>query len=49
VGHFRLLRDADRLERRIRGQLARVFGEDRADALLILYQVLEAQLEADGS
>jgi 2-haloacid dehalogenase len=32
----------------IRGQLARVFGEDRADALLIRYHVLEAQLEADG-
>jgi 2-haloacid dehalogenase len=32
----------------IRGQLARVFGEERADALLVRYDVLEAQLEADG-
>jgi 2-haloacid dehalogenase len=32
----------------IRGELARVFGEDRADALLVRYHVLEAQLEADG-
>jgi 2-haloacid dehalogenase len=32
----------------IRGQLARVFGEERAGALLIRYHVIEAQLEADG-
>jgi 2-haloacid dehalogenase len=32
----------------IRGQLARVFGDGRADALLVRYHVLEAQLEADG-
>jgi 2-haloalkanoic acid dehalogenase type II len=33
----------------IRGQLARVFGEDRADALLVRYHVLEPMLEADGT
>ena len=33
----------------IRGELARVFGEERADALLERYHVLEPQLEADGS
>jgi 2-haloacid dehalogenase len=32
----------------IRGQLARVFGEERADALLVRYHVLERELEADG-
>jgi 2-haloacid dehalogenase len=32
----------------IRGQLARVFGEDRADELLDRYHQLEPQLEADG-
>jgi 2-haloacid dehalogenase len=32
----------------IRRELARVFGEDRADALLVRYHVLEAQLEANG-
>ena len=32
----------------IRGELARVFGEDRADALLVRYHVLETQLEANG-
>jgi 2-haloacid dehalogenase len=32
----------------IRRELARVFGEERADALLVRYHVLEAQLEADG-
>jgi 2-haloalkanoic acid dehalogenase type II len=32
----------------IRGQLARVFGEERADALLARYHVLEPMLEADG-
>jgi 2-haloalkanoic acid dehalogenase type II len=32
----------------IRGQLARVFGEDRADALLHRYHELEPELEADG-
>jgi 2-haloacid dehalogenase len=33
----------------IRGELARVFGEDRADALLRRYHVLEKELEADGT
>jgi 2-haloalkanoic acid dehalogenase type II len=33
----------------IRGQLARVFGEERADALLVRYHVLEPMLEADGT
>ena len=33
----------------IRGQLARVFGEERADALLVRYHVLEPVLEADGT
>ena len=32
----------------IRGQLARVFGEDSADALLHRYHELEPELEADG-
>jgi len=32
----------------IRAELARVFGEDRADELLLRYHELEAQLEADG-
>jgi 2-haloacid dehalogenase len=32
----------------IRTELARVFGEERADALLVRYHVLEAKLEADG-
>jgi 2-haloacid dehalogenase len=32
----------------IRRELARVFGEDRADALLVRYHVLETQLEANG-
>jgi 2-haloacid dehalogenase len=32
----------------IRRELARLFGEERADALLVRYHVLEAQLEADG-
>ena len=32
----------------IRGQLARVFDEDRADALLHRYHELEPELEADG-
>jgi 2-haloalkanoic acid dehalogenase type II len=32
----------------IRGQLARVFGEDRADELLARYHELEPELEADG-
>jgi len=32
----------------IRRELARVFGEDRADALLARYHVLETQLEANG-
>jgi 2-haloalkanoic acid dehalogenase type II len=32
----------------IRGQLARVFGDERADALLVRYHVLEPMLEADG-
>ena len=33
----------------IRGQLARVFGEEQADALLARYHVLEPMLEADGT
>jgi 2-haloacid dehalogenase len=33
----------------IRGQLARVFGEERADELLQRYHVLEPELEADGT
>ena len=33
----------------IRGELARVFGEDRADELLERYHGLEPDLEADGS
>jgi 2-haloalkanoic acid dehalogenase type II len=33
----------------IRGQLARVFGEERADPLLVRYHVLEPMLEADGA
>jgi 2-haloalkanoic acid dehalogenase type II len=33
----------------IRGQLVRVFGEGRADALLVRYHVLERELEADGT
>jgi 2-haloalkanoic acid dehalogenase type II len=33
----------------IRGELARVFGEERADALLVRYHVLERDLEADGT
>jgi len=33
----------------IRGELARVFGEGRADELLERYHVLEPQLEADGT
>jgi 2-haloalkanoic acid dehalogenase type II len=32
----------------IRGELARVFGEERADALLHRYHELEPELEADG-
>jgi 2-haloacid dehalogenase len=32
----------------IRGELARVFGEDRADELLAHYHELEPKLEADG-
>src|SRR5213079_3206133 len=32
----------------IRHELARIFGEERADPLLIRYHVLEAELEADG-
>jgi 2-haloacid dehalogenase len=32
----------------IRGELARVFGEEQADALLERYHELEPQLEADG-
>ena len=32
----------------IRGQLARVFGEGRADELLERYHELELELEADG-
>ncbi|HEY6149139.1 MAG TPA: HAD-IA family hydrolase [Gaiellaceae bacterium] len=33
----------------IRGELARVFGEDQADGLLHRYHELEPQLEADGT
>ena len=33
----------------IRAQLARVFGEDRADELLRRYQELEPELQADGT
>jgi 2-haloalkanoic acid dehalogenase type II len=33
----------------IRRELARVFGDDRADKLLQRYHVLEPELEADGS
>ena len=33
----------------IRGELVRVFGEERADALLVRYHVLERELEADGT
>jgi len=33
----------------IRRELARVFGEERADALLVRYHVLEPMLEADGT
>jgi 2-haloacid dehalogenase len=33
----------------IRAELARVFGEDRADELLLRYHELEPQLEADGT
>jgi 2-haloalkanoic acid dehalogenase type II len=33
----------------IRGELARVFGDERADALLVRYHVLERELEADGT
>ncbi|HEX3687446.1 MAG TPA: HAD family hydrolase [Gaiellaceae bacterium] len=33
----------------IRGQLARVFGEQRADSLLVRYHVLEPMLEDDGT
>jgi 2-haloalkanoic acid dehalogenase type II len=33
----------------IRLELARVFGEERADALLVRYHVLERELEADGT
>jgi 2-haloalkanoic acid dehalogenase type II len=33
----------------IRGQLARVFGEERADGLLERYHELEPELETDGS
>jgi 2-haloacid dehalogenase len=32
----------------IRRELVRIFGEERADALLVRYHVLESQLEADG-
>src|ERR1041385_3716242 len=32
----------------IRGQLARVFGEEQADELLVRYHELEPELEADG-
>jgi len=32
----------------IRGQLARVFGDEHADALLVRYHVLESQLEVNG-
>ena len=33
----------------IRGELARVFGDERADALLARYHGLEPELEADGT
>jgi 2-haloalkanoic acid dehalogenase type II len=33
----------------LRRELARAFGEDRADALLTRYHELESELEADGS
>jgi 2-haloalkanoic acid dehalogenase type II len=33
----------------IRGELVRVFGEERADALLTRYHVLERELEVDGT
>ena len=33
----------------IRGELSRVFGEDRADALVRRYHVLEKELETDGT
>jgi 2-haloacid dehalogenase len=33
----------------IRGELARVFGEERADELLLRYHELEPELEADGT
>jgi len=33
----------------IRGELARVFGEERADELLARYHELEPELEADGT
>jgi 2-haloalkanoic acid dehalogenase type II len=33
----------------IRGELARVFGVERADALLVRYHVLERELEVDGT
>jgi len=33
----------------IRAELARVFGEDDADALLVRYHSLEPELEADGA
>jgi 2-haloacid dehalogenase len=33
----------------IRAELARVFGKDRADELLLRYHELEPQLEADGT
>ena len=33
----------------VRGELARVFGEDHADELLARYHELEPQLEADGT
>jgi 2-haloalkanoic acid dehalogenase type II len=33
----------------IRRELARVFAEERADALLVRYHVLERELEADGT
>lgn len=32
----------------IRRELARIFGDERADALLVRYHALEAKLEADG-
>jgi 2-haloacid dehalogenase len=32
----------------IRRELVRIFGEERADALLVRYHVLERQLETDG-